>query len=74
MNFGKEVTTACQRVFEQLGFGLAETVYEKTLMYELRAHEYTADNQVYIGLFYTDSKCKKHHVSNLILDLVETRG
>lgn len=70
MNFEKELTSACKRVFEQLGFGLAETVYEKALMYELRTHKHTVDNQVYIELLYTDSKGEKHHVSNLILDLV----
>ena len=39
-------------------------------MYELRAQKHTVDNQVYIELLYTDSKGEKHHVSNLILDLV----
>ena len=56
---------------EQLGFSLAKTVYEKALVYELRAHKHIVDNQVYIELLYTDSKGEKHQVNNLILDLVD---
>ena len=65
MNFEKELTVACTREFEQLGFSLVKTVYEEAFMCDLRAYKHVVDNPVYIGLLYTDSKGEKHHVSNL---------
>lgn len=53
------------KVYNDLGFGFLEKVYENALMIELRACKLTAEKQIPIEVFY-----KSHSVGNYFADIV----
>jgi GxxExxY protein len=52
-------------VYNQLGFGFLEKVYENALIVELKAHGLDASRQIPIEVFY-----KEHSVGNYFADII----
>lgn len=53
------------KVYNELGFGFLEKVYENALLIELRLHELSASEQIPIEVFY-----KENSVGNYFADIV----
>ena len=74
MDFEQILLESCERVYEQLGYGLAELVYEKALKTELRIRGVKCENEVYINLPYTGSNNEEFFMTSLRMDIVVYLG
>ena len=65
----EEIRGCCTRVWEQLGPGYSEVVYQKALNYELNTKGFITDVERYVNVIYEDSKGFKHIVSSNRIDI-----
>ena len=70
MNFEQSLLESCQRVYQELGYGLSELVYEKALKTELTTRQIKCENEVYINLSYTASNNEEYFMTSLRMDIV----
>ena len=67
----KDLIEQCsKRVWEQLGPGYNEVVYQKALNYELNCNGILTDTERYINAVYKDSKGNKHVVTISRIDIL----
>ena len=67
----KDIIEKCsKRVWEQLGPGYNEVVYQKALNYELNCNGILTDTERYSNAVYIDSKGNKHVVTTSRIDIL----
>ena len=64
------LVNSCQRVYDTLGFGLGELVYEKALIIELRSRGIKCENEIDIRLDYIDMNNESHFLTSLRIDII----
>ena len=73
-NFQEILLESCQRVYDDLGYGLAELVYEKALKLELISRGIRCENELYVNLDYTTSNNEKYFLTALRIDIIVYMG
>lgn len=71
--FIDKLIEASKKVYEQLGYGLNELVYEKALQIELNSIDnFRCDNEIYTNLFYEKGD-DKYFLTSLRIDILVER-
>jgi GxxExxY protein len=66
----KIILESSKKVYDQLGYGLMETTYEKALKLELTSRGVRCENEVYTNLYYEDSNNDEHFLTALRMDIL----
>ena len=70
MNHHPIIQKACEKVYEQLGYGLSETAYQKALAAELSETYNNVETEFHISQYYTTSKGRKVQIADLRVDIL----
>ena len=70
MDFEQILLESCQRVYQQLGYGLAELVYEKALKLELKERGIKCENELYVNQTYLTSTNEEYFLTGLRIDIM----
>ena len=65
----KLIHQLAQRVFECVGPGHNEQIYQKALMYELNIQGFNVDMEYHLDVVYIDTLGNKHHLVSERIDL-----
>ena len=65
----KLIYSLAQRVFECVGPGHNEQIYQKALMYELNIQGFNVDMEYHLDVVYIDTLGNKHHLVSERIDL-----
>lgn len=65
----KLIHSLAQRVFECVGPGHNEQIYQKALMYELNIQGFNVDMEYHLDVIYIDTLGNKHHLVSERIDL-----
>jgi len=65
----KLIYLSSKRIYEQLGAGHAESIYQKSLLYELNVNNISVDMERHINVVYEDTKGNKHFLTSERIDL-----
>ena len=65
----KLIHRLAQRVFECVGPGHNEQIYQKALMYELNIQGFNVDMEYHLDVVYIDTLGNKHHLVSERIDL-----
>ena len=63
------IVNSAKRVYQQLGKGYTENIYQKALFYELSLNSLNIDIERHVNVVYTDTSGCKHIVSSNRIDL-----
>ena len=70
MEFQNVLLESCQKIYDDLGYGLAELVYEKALKIELTSRGIKCENELYVNLHYTASDNEEYFLTSLRIDII----
>jgi GxxExxY protein len=65
----ESIKNACHRVFDQLGYGHTEFVYQMALKYELDSMGIISSTERPVSIHYIDSLDNCHHLTSYRIDL-----
>lgn len=68
-HFQEEIKNICQTVYNQLGCGHSEFVYQTALKCELDSRDITTDTERPLSIHYIDSKNRQHLLTSYRIDL-----
>ena len=69
MTLEEIVKKSCHTVFDQLGHGHTEFVYQMALKHELDSRGIISDTERPVSIHYTDNKGRCHHITTYRIDL-----
>ncbi len=70
MNNQEIIKKASVRVYEQLGFGLSESAYQKSLAAELSETYLDVQTEFHVSQYYTTTKGRKVQIADLRIDIL----
>lgn len=70
MKVDSEIRLIINKIYNELGWGLSESAYQRALELEIQSRGYCCIREYYLNETYTDSKGRKHVISQLRADVV----
>jgi len=67
--FKKFIISLCNRIYNQLGSGHSESIYQKALQAELHTQGLFVDTEYHISVEYEDTKGRKHKLASERIDI-----